>query len=107
MHIVPLIQSALSNSPVPLGDGLPRELGVPGGPVGLGPPEVHRRPDLLDPGAVRALHNLLLHLQRLPDVLGGRAGLVLGLVIAGGGLLLGRGRLLGHRLLGRSLLRIG
>lgn len=79
---------------VPPWDGLPGELGVPGGPEGPWPLEVDRGPHFLDPGSMGALHDLLLDLLGLLDLpgwglLGG------GLVILG----LGSRGLLGHGLL--------
>ena len=81
-------------SPVPSGDGLLGVLGVPGGPEGPGPLELYGGPDLLDPGSVCALNDLLLHLLCLLDLPGGR------LPFGGRAIL---GLLLGH-LLGRGLL---
>ncbi len=81
------------NLPVARRGRLPGVFGVPSGPVGLGAAEVNGGADLLDAGAMGALHDLLLHLLGLLDGLGGSLLLILG----------GR-RLLGSRLLGHGLL---
>ena len=81
-------------SPVPLGDGPAGELWVPGGSEGAGPLEVDGGPDLLDPGAVGALDDLLLDLLgllHLPHggLAGGLAGIVRLLGLLRHGLLAG------------------
>ncbi len=89
---------------VAAGGGLPRVLGRPHRPEGLGSVELDTGADLLDAGPVHALHHLLHGLLGLDDGLGGG---LLGLLPLGGSLLLS-GNLLGDGLgaLGR-LGRIG
>ena len=89
------IQIRFKNSPVTAGDRFSGTFRISGRTEGPRAVEVNRGPDLLDPGAVRPLHDLLLDSLGLVDLTVGHGSGLLGLVGGGTfGLLLGG--LLGH-----------
>merc|ERR1719222_111898 len=71
-----VLDDVVSIHAVPAGSRLARVLGGSGRPEGLRPVELNAGPDLLDPGAMDTLHNLLLALSGLLDCCYG--GLLLG-----------------------------